>query len=119
MAPGEGRASPDRDPYLPVAREEGAHRVAPLHPVVLPDCEFMDVPSVDALNDAIFAGPRPPSLQQQSPPATSKPTSHNPPTRNSPPQHAQHHAHAHAVAENPEFRYSRSDEDLELPACNS
>lgn len=43
-------ASPARDPHLPLAREEGARQIAPLGA----DCEFMDVPSVDALNAVIF-----------------------------------------------------------------
>ncbi len=53
------------------------------------DCEFMDVPTVECLHEALFAGSRPPSPELQHPPTTAKPASQNPSTRNP------HNTHTH------------------------
>ena len=78
--------SSERGPDPQAAREVGG---APGVTTAGADCEFMDVPSVECLHEAIFAGSRPPSRQLQHPPTTAKPTSQNPSTRNL------HNAHEH------------------------
>jgi hypothetical protein len=78
--------SPARGPDPQAAREAGG---SPGVTTPGADCDFMDVPSVECLHEAIFAGSRPPSRQLQHPATTAKPASQNPSTRNS------HNTHKH------------------------